>query len=118
MKNQQISRAELLKGHSLGSVERIMVTIEGFRASYGHWPTVVQIPAMIVDDIKKHVLTPQGWTLLLNRIELNLSEHDSIVASDASGRIFEYQQYSYAKHSAKLDTHADNWIWGLNLSGS
>jgi hypothetical protein len=114
--NATVTRADVLKAYSLASADRILATIDGFRVTHGHWPTVVQVPSTMADNIKEHIFTARGWAMLLQRIEIKPDEREAIAAQDTLGNTFDYEQYSYAQHSANSNMRADVWIWGLSLS--
>lgn len=108
-----LTQHDIVAGYSLTSAERIIFTVDGFRQSYGQWPQRIKLWKEMADGIQERILTPLGWSMLANKLEIVRISEGTVIA-EGSGHCFEYD----AGHVVPPDgERADVWIWGIKLVG-
>jgi len=105
-------REDVLKGNGVGSLPRILDTLNCFRRRYEHWPTRLLIDAEMKDALQQDCITPSGWKALAAKLELR-NVKGTVIAEDASGQSYEYVSEFIIPVSQ--DTSADYWIWGCEV---
>ena len=94
---------------------RMCLTINGFHARYGTWPTTVRVPPFVVPELRDHILGPEAFA----RVELKIRvipQEGTFVAEDEGGGRFDYD----ADHDSipaypKID--AREWLGVDSLPG-
>lgn len=104
------TRQDLQRAPWLTSEKRILVAIEKYRSQYGRWPTRVRIDPGMAEAIRRDSLTPLGWALLTNRLEIVADAKGSVIA-EGEARL-EYDEELEVTQDA---TGVAEWIWGLPL---
>ena len=69
---------------------RVCAAIDGFRARYGRWPTRVRLFPAALEGLRDHVLTPQGFAVVVSVIELAPDEAAPMIAEGAAGESYNY----------------------------
>jgi 8-oxo-dGTP pyrophosphatase MutT (NUDIX family) len=106
----QLARADILRTDSLTSAARIVATVAGFRATFGSWPTHIEMPVLMAEAIEEQVLTPLGWSLLMKKLHVVHGREGTVVATDGANRAFEYIS---ADATSSPGIAADVWLWGI-----
>lgn len=68
---------------------RFCFAIAGFRRTHGAWPTRVSLPAAYIADIRDHVLTPDSFQRVQQKVEIVARDCD-VVAEDDFGKSYVY----------------------------
>jgi len=96
-----------------GVLVRLAVTISGFKATHGCWPTSVSMGQDSLISLLTYSLTPQGLFNLQSKIDLMNGPDDTVVAFgeiDRSLKQFDYSDFG----STEVNTDdAYRWL-GLN----
>jgi 8-oxo-dGTP pyrophosphatase MutT (NUDIX family) len=108
----QLARADILRTDWLTSAARIVATVAGFRATFGSWPTHIEMPVLMAEAIEEQVLTPLGWSLLMRKLHVVHGREGTVVATDGANRAFEYIS---ADATSSPGIAADVWLWGVVL---
>ncbi|MBL0245044.1 MAG: NUDIX hydrolase [Rhodoferax sp.] len=95
----------------LSSAHRILATIAGFRRQYGHWPKRLLMDRGMVEGIPKDILTPLGWGMLNQKLEIVTIDEGTLFVEGASGERFEYD----AQFNLKEGPSVTFWLWGVEL---
>jgi ADP-ribose pyrophosphatase YjhB (NUDIX family) len=96
----------------LTSAHRILATIAGFRRQYGFWPTRMLLDRGMFEVIRKEILTPLGWKMLNQKLDIVALDEGTIYAEGNEGERFEYD----ADHFHRPDgPSVCFWIWGVEL---
>ncbi len=109
-----LSKADIvIYKYGIGSLPRLLDTINVFRKKYGHWPTKAYVNSDMLDAIKNEILSPLGWEMLEEKITLTAINQGTIIAADDSRNEYEYD----AKHFTPVshEESADYWIWGCEV---
>ncbi len=106
----QLARADILRTDALTSAARIVATVAGFRATFGSWPTHIEMPVLMAEAIEEQVLTPLGWSLLMKKLHVVHGREGTVVATDGANRAFEYIS---ADATFSPGIAADVWLWGI-----
>lgn len=69
---------------------RVCAAIDGFRVRYGRWPARVRLFPDALDGLREHVLTPEGFAVLVSVIELVPDASAPVVAEGAEGESYSY----------------------------
>jgi hypothetical protein len=73
---------------------RLCLTVDGFRARYGRWPTEVHLQPAYFGDVVGHILSPAGYALVSRRFRIvcdqDLPEDVTFVAVGNSNEKFRY----------------------------
>ena len=96
----------------LTSVHRILATLAGFRRHYGYWPIRLLLDRDMLEVIPKEVLTPLGWKILNQRLEIVPIEAGDMYAEGSEGERFEYNAEHFHLHEGPSVCF---WIWGVEL---
>lgn len=96
----------------LDSVNRILATIAGFRRKYGQWPKRLLLDRGMFDVIPKEILSPLGWTMLNQKLDIVAFDEGTIYAEGPGAGRFEYD----AEHiHLQAGPSVCFWIWGVEL---
>ena len=95
----------------LSSAHRILATIAGFRRQYGHWPKRLLMDRGMVEGIPKDILTPLGWDLLNQKLEIVTIDEGTLFAEGAAGERCEYGDHVHLNEGPSVTF----WIWGVEL---
>ena len=73
------------------NLDRLLATLQGFKAKHGHWPTQVRVSKGLIEDLK-HTLTTDGYEKLVSKVALITSptRQFEIHAEDDCGLGFAY----------------------------
>jgi len=73
------------------NLDRLLATLQGFKAKHGHWPTQVRVSKGLIEDLK-HTLTTDGYEKLVSKVALITSptRQFEIHAEDDYGLGFAY----------------------------
>src|SRR5256885_14279336 len=85
---------------------RVCVTINGFRARHGHWPTQVRLPARCGANIRDDLFTPEDYARILAKITF-VEDESCMMALDADGRTSKYNE---APDGKPPSPSADQWL--------
>lgn len=103
-----------LREYSFGSVPRILLTLEGFYSTHGHWPTIVDLDREMAEANREQVLTERGWNELQKKVTLRFEVKGTVIAQDDDGLRYEYGDDVPKGRKAPK---ADVWLWGCDLRG-
>jgi len=98
----------------LTSGHRILAAMSGYRRRFGKWPNRILMDKGMASAIKDEVLTPLGWNLLSEKVQLLACDVSTVFAEGADGR-FEYD--GDHPHLTEKE-RPDIWIWGVKVYGS
>jgi len=76
---------------------RVCVTINGFRARHGHWPTQVRLPARCLANIRDDLFTPEDYACIVAKITF-VEDESCMMALDADGRTSKYNRRPMGNH--------------------
>ena len=93
----------------LSSAHRILATIAGFRRQYGHWPTRLLMNRDMVEAMIKDILTPLGWDMLNQKLEIVPIDEGTLFAEGAAGERREYGDQDHLRDGPSVTF----WIWGV-----
>jgi len=93
---------------------RVCAAIDGFRARYGRWPARVRLFPGALENIRDHVLTPQGFAVVVSVVELVADDRAPMIAEGAEGESYSYGQEGFPK--SKPDDPARDWFGQAILS--
>jgi hypothetical protein len=98
----------------LSSARRIVYTVAAYRRKFGEWPSRISIDQDTAEAIKAEILTPLGWKMLLDRVEVDTEVDGSLISEGPAGR-FDYADFT--ESSADECRAVSLWIWGIDLGG-
>lgn len=104
-----MNQNNIVTKYGLGSLPRILDTINCFYAKFGKWPIRLLVDADMLEAIKQHHLTEVGWNALQASIEIQSRVIGMLIAEDDAGNRFEYDALHI--HPKNPDSSADYWIW-------
>ncbi|MBK7282979.1 hypothetical protein [Candidatus Aalborgicola defluviihabitans] len=108
----RLSKSDIISYQwGLSSAHRILATIAGFRRQYGHWPTRLLMNRDMVEAIPKDILTPLGWDMLNQKLEIVTIDEGTLFAEGAAGERREYGDHFRLKEGPSVTF----WIWGVEL---
>lgn len=87
---------------------RVCAAIDGFRVRYGRWPARVRLFAVALEDLRDHVLTPEGFAVVASIIELVADEAAPMIAEGAEGESYNYGREGFP--SPKPNEPAREWF--------
>lgn len=99
------NNGEILAGG--GNIVRTLQAIDGFYATFGEWPTHLQMSADHLATLVTHHLSPRGFFKLQSKIKL-VVEDGNLIASATSGRTFNYSLNGWDVHNTGLS--AREWL--------
>jgi hypothetical protein len=99
------NNGEILAGG--GNIVRTLQAIDGFYATFGEWPTHLQMSAEHLATLVTHHLSPRGFFKLQSKIKL-IVEDGNLIASATSGRTFNYSLNGWDVHNTGLSARA--WL--------
>jgi hypothetical protein len=85
-------------------LDRLIATLEGFRAVHGCWPTRVRSSKAFIASLRS-ILTEKGYQQLSSKVVL-ISRSSGITAEDDCGH-----KYSYGDHVQDWSKRADIEAW-------
>jgi hypothetical protein len=111
--NLALTKSDIVKYQwGLTSGHRILATISGYRLRFANWPTKVLMDEGMANAIRDEVLTPLGWELLSQKIELIPCDVQTVFAEGPEGT------FEYGDHTHRTDKlRPDIWIWGVEIAG-
>jgi hypothetical protein len=99
--------------YGIGSVPRILDTINCFRNKFGSWPTRLRMDKGMAEAIQEHHITRLGWDALASKVDLQFNVEGTVIAEDGKGNSFEY--ISKNLHPIDRESSADFWVWGCEV---
>lgn len=87
---------------------RFCVAIEGFRSRYGRWPARVHLHPLVLENIRDHVLTLEGFARVASLVELIPDDRAPIIAEDGTGAQYKYPEEGFPKQPP--DVSALDWF--------
>lgn len=97
----------------LTSGHRILAAISNYRHRYHSWPTRILMDHGMADAIKDKVLTPLGWRMLNDKVQVISADVSTVYAEGLEGRV-EYGEHTHL--SDKGSERPDIWLWGINVT--
>ncbi len=91
-----------------GYLVRTLQAIDGFYATYDHWPTRLQMDSACLTNLVCHHLSPLGFYRLQVALKLEVSDGSHLVALDESGRTFDYNENGWDIQNDA--TKARHWL--------
>jgi len=108
----RLSESDILSSTSgLASIHRILATVAGFRRQYGFWPQRILMSRGMVEGIPDGVLTPLGWDMLNQKLEIVAIDEGNVYAEGAGAERFEYGDHFHLQEGPSVCF----WIWGVEL---
>lgn len=68
---------------------RLCITLAGFRARYGRWPTCVHVFQGLVTELRDHLLPANAFDAVMSRLRF-IEDGSAFIAEDDNGHRFEY----------------------------
>ncbi len=99
--------------YGLTSAQRILYTIDAFRAIHGTWPTRVSMDRGMFVGIQNEILSPYGWHCLEEHFVVDDTANGTVIAHDNDGQVFDYADLDFSR---SLSPGADVWIWGVPMA--
>jgi len=99
--------------YGIGSVPRILDTINSFKRKYGSWPTRVLMDKGMADAIREYHLTQEAWDSLAKKVDISYTVEGNVIAENERGDSYEYDSSFIPPESR--DSSADFWIWGIEI---
>ena len=65
---------------------RFCAAVDGFRSDFGRWPVLVRLFPGALEDIRDHILTPEGFAQVAARVQLVPDDGAPMIAEDGTGR--------------------------------
>jgi ADP-ribose pyrophosphatase YjhB (NUDIX family) len=96
----------------LSSVHRILATVAGFRKQYGFWPSRLLLDRGMFEDIPKYILSPLGWKLLNQKLDIIVFDEGTIYAERPNA---ERVEYDINQFNLQGGPSVCFWIWGVEL---
>ena len=87
---------------------RVCAAIDGFRVQLGKWPTRVRLFPGALEGLRDHVLTPEGFTVVLSVIDLVPDESAPMIAEGFEGETYNYGRQGFP--DPKPDERARDWF--------
>lgn len=87
---------------------RVCAAIDGFRSRYGRWPVRVRLFSAALEDIRDHILTPQGFAVVASVVELVADDTAPMIAEGVAGECYNYGQEGFPK--PRPDEPARDWF--------
>jgi|APLak6261703504_1056268.scaffolds.fasta_scaffold07805_2 hypothetical protein len=108
-----MKRDDVITDKGIGSLPRILDTINCFRRKHNTWPTRLLIDKEMTQALQQDNLTLTGWQALAKELDIKHSVHGTVIAEDDNGNSYEYE----ANHLTPEDmsNSADYWIWGCEV---
>lgn len=107
-----MTREDIVKAAGIGSMPRVLDTLNCFRRRYGHWPTRLLMDTEMAAALQQDCITPAGWQALAARVEIQ-DARGTVIATDTTGHSYEYASECIRPESR--DSSADYWIWGCEV---
>ncbi|MDD2933277.1 MAG: GIY-YIG nuclease family protein [Methylotenera sp.] len=104
---------QILLSQEIGSVPRVLDSINCFRRKFGVWPTRLLLDKDMAEAIQQDNLTFAGWQALAKKLEVKYSVVGTVIAEDEAGNSFEYDSSCFFPEDK--EHRADNWIWGCEV---
>jgi hypothetical protein len=94
------------------NLDRLLATLQGFKAKHGHWPTRVRVSKVLIKDLKQ-TLTTDGYEKLVSKVALITSptRHFEIHAEDDCGLGFAYGDPTAERGD---DADIESWLGSLD----
>ena len=106
------AKAIVIYEWGLASGHRVLDTLAGYFARFGEWPTRIAIPTDMHDGLREKTLSPYGWRLLTERLEVVATDAGALCSDGAHG-----QEHSYDTNGpVDLRKRASEWIWNVDLT--
>jgi hypothetical protein len=86
---------------------RLLGAIEGFRVRHGTWPTRVRIYPRMLQNIREHLLSPESFAKLTEKVQL-IADEAPVVAEDDQGNSYSYGAEGFLASSP--DPRARDWL--------
>jgi hypothetical protein len=109
-----VRKADILRRDCGGGLVRMLITLDAFHRTHGHWPTKLRLTQTAYDILKNGFLTPLGLETLSTKLRVTVQRDIEnpldIVAEDDNGL-----SSAYAADYNPTSRAADKWIWGLSF---
>lgn len=99
----------------LTSGHRILAVISNYRHRHHSWPTRILMDQGMADAIKDKVLTPLGWKLLNDKVQVIFADISTVYAEGLEGRV-EYGEHTHL--SDRGGERPDIWLWGIDVTAN
>ena len=86
---------------------RLCFAIDGFRRTYGKWPTCVRIHPACLNNLREHVFTPDDFEKLQSKIELVADPNVGMEAEGDGDKRYDYGKDGF---SERPDLTASEWL--------
>lgn len=96
-----------------GYLVRMLMTIGGFKARYGHWPTSLRLPREALELLRDSALTPFGFQLLASKLRLVEENIETLIAEDDTGLRISYCEQDPSEPPPFGG--ADQWLWKVSF---
>lgn len=111
-------KVEDIIAHEIGltSGQRILAAISTYRHQFNQWPTRILIDQGTADAIRDQVLTPLGWKMLADKVQIIPCDIPTLYAEGVEGRVEYNGIHTHLNDKGK--ERPDVWIWGINVIGA
>lgn len=107
-----MQKDEIITANGLGSLPRILDTINCFRRRYGDWPSTLLVDGDMLQALGEDNLTPAGMRVLASKLAIGVAK-GTVIAKDIKGQMFEYDASHMQPENSSVS--ADYWIWGSSV---
>jgi hypothetical protein len=87
---------------------RFCLTVGGFRAKHGSWPTRMRLDQRYIDEFRESLLSPPDFEKLKKKVRLIPEAGTSLVAEDDEGRSYSHGAAGGDDRRAEID--AEEWL--------
>ena len=86
---------------------RFCAVVDGFRLRFGRWPTVARLDPLCLDDLRKHLFSPDSFSVLEEKIQFT-AEPDCFEVADGEGRRYSYWEEGFPDRRPEVTAH--RWL--------
>ncbi|MDH6149326.1 MULTISPECIES: NUDIX hydrolase [Paraburkholderia] len=96
-----------------GVARRLCFALSRFASLYSHWPSTLRIDADTLSSLRAQI-SPEAFALLTAKLRLVVVAEHTLVVTDNSGRVFDYNSPSGGDNDYELGIeYATRWLWGV-----
>jgi hypothetical protein len=86
---------------------RLCGALDGFKVRYGRWPIRVVIYPMSLDDLREHVLSPEAFATVMQKVRL-VEGDAGFQAEDGEGNVYDYANEGFPE--SRPNPTAEEWL--------
>ena len=88
---------------------RLLAALNGFHVDHGHWPKWVRMPEVAIEELRDHILGPEGFELVNGKVAL-IPDH-AFIAEDQQGNSYDYSSRGFPDEKPSPDAFAWLDVW-------